>query len=471
MQYTMHDWICARGALRPAFLATLGLAAALATAGPGAAQTAPAAEPGPDSTVITFDRAVDMALRQSTTIHRARNAEDLAQLSVQDARMQFAPDLRLSGGWNQDFGRTFNTNEGQLLSGNTGSGSARVSSSITLFDGFRNINILKAANLDEAAAELDTQRAEQTVVFSVISGYLDLIAAKEQVRVADENLLAQEQLLKQVRTLADAGTRPIVDLYQQQAQVAAAKSALVDARRNTELRKVALIQVLQLDPVGSYTFAAPAMPDSVDVGTELDVNALLRAAYASRPDLDAAQRAVGSAEAGVSAARATWWPSVSLSAGYGSSYTNATNLGLADQLRDKKSGSLGLSLSFPLFDRLGTQRATERARIQADNASLALTDLRQQIALEVRRAVLDRKAAVEQMNAAEARVKAAGQALAAVQERYNAGLATIFEVTQSRAELVSASSASVNARYSLLFQQKLLDYYVGNLDPAAGLPS
>ncbi len=412
-----------------------------------------------------------MALRQSTTLKRAQNQQDLSALGVQDARMAFAPDLRLSGGWNQDFGRTFNTTEGQLLSGNTGSGSARVSSSLTLFDGFRNVNTLKAANLDRAAAELDTERAEQTVVFSVISGYLDLIAAQEQVKVAEENLMAQEQLLRQVQTLSDAGTRPIADLYQQEAQVAAARSTLVEARRDTALKKVALIQVLQLDPAASYAFAAPAMPGSVKVDTALDVNALLDAAYASRPDLEAAQAGVRSASAGVRAASASWWPTVSLSAGYGSSYTNAADLSLANQLSDKKSGSVGLSVSFPLFDRLTTQRATERARIQADNAQLALTDLRQQIALEVRRAVLDREAAVEQMNAAEARVKAATQALRAVQERYDAGLATIFEVTQSRAELVSASSASVNARYSLLFQQKLLDYYVGGLDPAAGLPS
>ncbi|MFN8582823.1 MAG: TolC family protein [Gemmatimonadaceae bacterium] len=61
--------------------------------------------------------------------------------------------------------------------------------------------------------------------------------------------------------------------------------------------------------------------------------------------------------------------------------------------------------------------------------------------------------------------EAAELALQAAQERYLAGAATLVEVTQARATNVQAASALVSARYNLLFQGKLLDYYVGDLDP------
>jgi outer membrane protein len=104
-----------------------------------------------------------------------------------------------------------------------------------------------------------------------------------------------------------------------------------------------------------------------------------------------------------------------------------------------------------------------------DNAQLALEDQRQQVALEVRRAVLDRTSAVARLEAADAQVEAAQQALTATEARYDAGVATLFEVSQARASFVDAASAQVRARYTLVFQDRVLDYYTGTMNAGAGL--
>ena len=69
------------------------------------------------------------------------------------------------------------------------------------------------------------------------------------------------------------------------------------------------------------------------------------------------------------------------------------------------------------------------------------------------------------MRAAEAQQRAATLALQTSQERYEVGAATLVELTQARAVQVQAASALVSARYNLLFQRTLMDYYVGDLDP------
>ncbi len=414
---------------------------------------------------ITFGEAVATALRQSSAIERARNQVLLSGLDVSDATMQFVPDLRLSLGGDQDFGRTFNTDQGQILDSNTQGLSARLSSSVTLFDGFSNTATLRQARLQESAAVLDASRVEQTVVFSVISGYIGMIEAREQVRVAEENLAFQRAREQEVQALVDGGAQPIADLYQQQAEVASAQAALVDARGTTALAEVDLVQILRLDPTERYEFVAPPVTESPSIETDLHIRDLLERAFATRPDLTGLQTESEAAVSGVSAAKASYWPSIGLSASYGSSYTSAAALSLSDQFDQRRSGSLSLSFSIPLFDGLQTGRATQRARIHEDEAVLALDDLRQEIAVEVRRVVQDREAAVERLAAAAAQVEAAQRALDAIRERYASGLATVFEVNQSQASQVSASSALVSARYSLLFQDELLDYYVGDLDP------
>ncbi|MEK9500306.1 TolC family protein [Gaopeijia maritima] len=450
---------------------TILTAGALALALMAAGSPAGAQEPTVPFTSITFDEAVSIALQQSSSIARARNQVALSGLDVSSATMEFVPDLRFSLSGDQDFGRTFNTDEGQILDGNTQGMNARMSSSVTLFDGFANVANRNQAKLGESAALLSAQRVEQSVVFSVIAGYIGLIEAREQVGVAEENLAFQQAREEEIQALVDGGSQPVADLYQQQAEVAAARASLVDARGTAVLAEVDLVQVLRLDPTGVYDFVAPTMPDDSEVAGDVDVPELLDRAFAARPDLAGLRTEVEAAEAGVSAARASYWPTIGLSASYGSSYSSATTSSVFDQFDDRKSGSLSLSLSVPLFDGRQAARATERARIQEYEAELALDDLRQQIALEVRRVAVDRESAVQRLAAAAAQVEAAERALEAVQERYGSGVATVFEVNQSQASYVSASSALVGARYTLLFQDELLDYYVGELDPAQALGS
>jgi outer membrane protein len=449
------------------FVAALLAAVAFAAAGPPAvAQTAGSA---PEPRRITFTQAIDIALRQNNTLQRASNATEAQRIGVTQARMQFVPDLGL--GLSSSASHTWASGTAQNGSGSGGSESfsAGLSSRVVLFDGFANVAGLREANLQAEAAGLDEERARQTVIFQVISGYLAMIEASEQARVREENLAAQVEQEQSVRALVEEGERPISDLYQQQANVASARLASVQAQRTLDLSRVDLVQALQLDPVAEYVFEIPPLPETDRELPALELATLLERAFARRGDLNAVSIREDAAGQGERAAKAGRWPSVSLSASYGAHYSGAADGAFADQLSDEQSGSLGLSMSVPLFDGFATRSAIERARLDVDNARLAREDLRQEVALQVRRAILDRNAAVEQLRAAEAQESAARQALDATSERYAAGAANLYEVTLARADLVAAASARVSARYNLLWQERLIDYYIGNLDAAGGL--
>lgn len=411
---------------------------------------------------VTFDEAVGIALTQSSAIARAENQTTIDRLAVSDARMRFVPDLRFSTSGSRSFG-----------SGGVNAGyqslNAGVSSSVVLFDGLSNVANLRGAELGEKAGALDAERTREDVVFAMISGYLTLIEAGEQRRVAEENLAAQEARERDVRVLVDRGSRPVADLYQQESSVASARSSMVEAQRAQELAEIGLVQTLRLDPAGDYVFEAPSLPQlTAETAAELDVDALIERTLSQRADIAAMDTRVAASEQTVRAAQGAHWPTVSLSAGYGSSYSSLAEAGFGDQLDAARGGSVGLSVSFPLFDGLSTRRAVERAAVEADNTRLAAEDARQQVALEVTRAVLDRRAAVAQLEAAQARVIASRQALDATEARYSAGVATQFEVTQARTDFVDATSGEVRARYTLMFQDRVLAYYSGDLDASLG---
>jgi outer membrane protein len=146
-------------------------------------------------------------------------------------------------------------------------------------------------------------------------------------------------------------------------------------------------------------------------------------------------------------------------------YASTGDGGFVSQLDRRRGGSVGVGVSLPLLDRGAVSIARQRARVSLENELLVLRDQEQGVALEVRRAFLDYTAAQEQLVASLAQQRAAALSLEAAQARYRVGLATLVEVTLARASLVEAQSAVVSARSSLVFQQALMSYYTGVLDP------
>jgi outer membrane protein len=242
-----------------------------------------------------------------------------------------------------------------------------------------------------------------------------------------------------------------------------------------------IIQTLQLDPRGLYRFDVPELgADSLgDEGYEL--SALMDEAFRNRLDLQAAQAERRAANRSVRVARSSYYPSLSISGGYGTDWTSRArpipdpetgemiDPSFSRQLDNNRSGSVSLSLSIPIFDQFQRNAQVQRAQVQEQNAQYALEDQRQQIALQVRQAYLDYRNAVQQLEAANKRLRAARQARDAARERYNLGSASIVELQTATRDFVDAASQQVRARYNLVFFRKQIDYHVGRLNPSASL--
>jgi outer membrane protein len=413
---------------------------------------------------ITFNDAIAIALEQNLAVKQAKNATALTAATVQQQKMQLLPDLRLNVNGADNVGRNFSQTEGAIIDQQTQSMNTSLSSSMTLFDGMKTLSTIRAAKATDAASASDLARARQTAVFTVASNYVALANAQEQLRVQQENLKSLQSQQDQIQKFVDAGVRPMADLYQAEASVASAGAAVVQANRTVEMAKVDLVQTLQLDPAGDYDFVTPTV-NAATAMRSVDLDSLIAQAYAQRPDLQAESKRVEAAGQDVNAARAGRLPSLSLTGDYNTAYNSAANLGLNDQLEQHRGGTVAIGVSIPIFDRGAVSLTEQKARIEQDNARLSLQAQRQQVAVDVRRAYLDAQSAEQQLAAASAQLAAAQKAVDATQARYEVGAATLVELTVARAQAVQAASAVATAKYNLVLQQTVMDYYTGALDP------
>ncbi|QXD17179.1 TolC family protein [Rhodocaloribacter litoris] len=419
---------------------------------------------------ITFEEAVQIALERNAAIRRSRNNVGLQATVVSSERADFFPNLNLSSSTSRTYGLTFDQTTGQLVSESTDAFNASASSSINLFNGFGDVASYNQARHALEAEEYTLNRTQQTVLFDLITSYLQVILDREQIQIRQEDLEAQRQQLARIEEFVRVGSRPVSDLYQQQATVASSELALLEAERAAQLSESRLIQVLQLDPFQEYEFVAPSAEEIPLLPREYDAESLLRTAFANRPDLQAQEASIEAALEGIRFARSGMYPSLSLFGSIRTSYSSRNELtSFADQLSDNRAQSFGISLSIPIFNRFQTRTNVERARVQYENARLAEETLELQIAAEVRQAYLDYQTAVKRLDVTEKQLQAAEQALAVEQERYNVGASTLVELTQARATYVQAASNRIQAIYRFYFQDRLLEYYQGTLNPTRPL--
>ncbi len=433
----------------------------------GAAAAPPVhAQDGPRT--IAFEEAVRIALDQNITLRQVANNVELDARDVFQRRMNFLPNLSFftqgsrGAGFTQDQAGNNIQFTNQTVNGS-------FSSEVNLFRGFADVAALERAKYQRDAGELSYDRTRQDVVFNVIDNFLLYVNAREQVSIHKESLESQQQQLAQIEEFVNVGSRPISDLYQQQASVAQAELQVLNAERDAELNKTRLIQVLQLDPFGEYEFTAPDTADLAVAPQAYELDDLLRTAFNQRPDIDAQAMRIRAAGEGIRIARASYWPTINFGGTYRSSFSPDRDGAFFDQLDINRGNSIGMSISYPLFDRFNRNTNVQEAEVNYRNASLELENIRHRVALQVRQAYLDYLTNEKRLDVTETQVRAAGQALEAAQERYNVGAGTLVELTQAQAQFVEASSNRVQARYDFLFQGKLVDYFVGQINPSQPL--
>lgn len=430
---------------------------------------------------LTLGDAVRLALTRSLDLARAGYAVDLRDLDRRSAAAAGDPELTLSGGPTVRAARGYETDffgipdslgapSAVLRTGSDVSVgvTAGVQLSLPLIDGGARRAARQAAERVLAASRRDRDRTAETVANEAAQRYVQVLQAAALVAVEDTTLASDRALLARVQAEYDVGNRNVGDVLQQQAAIAQSEQRLATARRNEAVARLSLRQALRL-PTGTPLALAPA-PDRLlplDAGT-LDVDALVRAALATRADLDAQAQLLEAARFDVRGARAGRAPTLSLGSSAGTAYSSLDdNRGGAGQVFDvNPNTSVGLTLSVPLLDQGRTRRNVARAELQLADADAVLELQRLRVAAEVETAVLDVREAAARLAAATEGVAAAREALAATEARYGVGAGIFLDVLDARRTLVQAETNVATARFDLLLGQLAVAFQTGRLGDA-----
>jgi outer membrane protein len=407
----------------------------------------------------SLDWALRVGLTNSIAAQNAVRDRAIADTRVAQARSEALPTFALGASYTRldeletvDFG----SGDGPVEVGTLDNYTATAGLSQLLYAGGRVGAALRAARLSRALADAERAEVETELVRDIRIGFYDLLLARDTVEVNAAALEQLEALLEQTRSRYEAGTASEYDLLTARVRAANARPPLIRARNAYAVGRQAFLRLLGLDdpafePAGELSFTE----------READADALIREALRARPLVERARTVVRLREEDLVAARSGTRPDLRARA----SYSGANSYGFVSFDDDWEwHWNAGLVLSWDLWDGGLTRGLVDEKRYERDKSIALLEDVGRAVRTEVRSACLDLARAAEAVEAGRGTVALAEKGLAIARSRYENGLATYLEYTDSTVALSTARLSERQALRDHAAAWALLRYAVGKAE-------
>jgi outer membrane protein TolC len=317
------------------------------------------------------------------------------------------------------------------------------------------INGLRAAREDVKASQFSYRDARDTVVLAVGANYLLTIANESRVQSAEAELKAAQALYQLAVDQENAGLAPNIDTLRARVQLQTQQSLLIQAQNDLEKQRIALARVIGLPVRQKYRLVnrVPYQP-LPEAATE---NAVERALQ-TRPDYQAALAALKAAQLTETASWQQRLPSIGFSGNYGVVGFTPSQMSPA--------WTATATLAIPIYQGGRVEADVQQARAVVKQRQAQADNLKGSIEQEIEDALLDLKAAAQQVEVATVGLQFAEQTLQQSQDRFAAGVTNNVEVIQAQQQLASANEQYIASLYGHNIAKVLLARAIGNAEDA-----
>ncbi|MGD8321818.1 MAG: TolC family protein, partial [Gemmatimonadota bacterium] len=437
-----------RATLLPAAVVlTLGTAAL-----PALAQTS-------DTTVLSLDRALEIAGASNPAYRQAENNTDLNAVEMRQAwASRILPQASLTL-----FNTAYTGNIQHRATDFYGNPVENPRSEWVYFSSTQqglNLNWqIQGASLFQAHRrqslvnrdrDVAADQARLTMSIGVRRRYMDALEQRDLLREEEALADARQVDLEVAQRLFSLAMRTRVDVLNAELGIQQQSLAAQQQRAAYEKAKLALRTWLGDDDLGAFELAEETLPLFDPAG--LDADALVRTALEVNPEVLRSRLGVRTADVGVSEARSSWWPTLSLGLNVGRTAQTQEARALFDVSWDESLDSrFYAQISFPMFNDFFQNRTRQvQAAVELDNQRERDRETRLRIEETVRSALLELDTQWESLQLARRSADIAGEALRLAREEYRIGTRTFEDLQQAITSEADTRRQVIEARYSFV---------------------
>ncbi|MBC8768380.1 TolC family protein [Arenibacter sp. BSSL-BM3] len=409
--------------------------------------------------IWTLEECIFYALENNITVKQAQLSKNRTEANYLATKSSRLPNL--SGNASQNFtnGNSIDPITSDFVSQQINSTSMGLNSQVTLFQGNEINNQIKQGKLLIDQYALYEEEAMNNITLSITESYIQLLYAKENILIAENNLKVSQKEEERAKARLDAGSIAIKEYTDAKSQTATNQYVLINAKNDYALQLLNLKQQLELPPDSNFGIA-----DSNEIILNIvpDLNEVYSEALQNLPEINASKINVSLSEKDLDIAKGGYLPTLSLIGSLGTGYTSTQDFNFSDQFDLNFNQRLGLSLNVPIFNRNKTKSEVQSAKINIDIAKLELEQEEKELYKKIETAWLNANTAQSQMVAADVARNAASESFRLAQKQYELGALSTTDFIVSQNTYTNTEQNYIQAKYLNLLYNQLLQFYQGN---------
>lgn len=412
---------------------------------------------------------IDYAMDNNIQLQKSKISKNVAETELKQAKAGLLPNL--SGSMTQSLSyRPFQKSSSNFVNGSITSnssnktiqnGSYGINANWTVWNGGINTNSIKSKQKNLEITRLESMQQANSIQEQITQLYVQILYSSDAVKVNKEINKKDSIAYVQGQEMLKAGKLSRSDLQQLKAAVSESGYAVVNSITQVRNYKLQLKQLLELQPGEEFDIKPISTDERLVTSTIPDKMDVYSTALASRPEIISGKYNIESSELQLKIAKAGYMPTVSLTGGIGDNHMTGTNENFGNQMKYNLSGSVGLTLSIPIFDNRQTKSAIEKAKYNYANAQLDLTDKEKDLYSAIETYWLNATSNQQRFIAAKSNVESQQENNDLISEQFRLGLKDIVELTTSRSSLLQAKQEMLESKYMTLLNVQLLKFYSG----------
>lgn len=424
--------------------------------------------PDPACVRMSLRDCMEYALDASTKMRISEADRDDEQAARRQAIFEaFTPSVSASTYASNSYGRNIDPETNIYNTVTSFYNGYSLSGSIVLFDGFRAVNNLKVANTAMKMGLSAEQRTRDEICLATMEAFYNVLYYTELEKVLSEQVETAEQSLLKAAREEELGQKGHAEVVQIESDLAKRRYDLINTSNMRSDAMITLKDVMFYPVDGALELEAPADAAAAPSASEQQARELARRAVETLPQAVEARLSLENASTELRAARWAYSPTLSLSAGWSSSYydypgmADYTALPFAEQLSVNGGEYIQLSLSIPIFDRLSRRSNISRKKNAYARAGAQYDQTMKDIENEVYRAVSDRDGAMAAYLQAERLSEAQQDAYRLDTRRFEQGLISSIEYRTSSESYLNAQAERLGAKFKYMIKDSVVRYYGG----------
>jgi outer membrane protein len=419
---------------------------------PTSQQSQPPQSSQPTTHTLTLQQAEQLAIQNHPQIQAATYLASAAKEQVTEEKSAYYPTVygSITGVDSENNSRmTAGALNNPIIYEREGNG-LTVNQLITDFG--RTQQLVKSSNYHAKAAEENVVTTREDVLLAVDEAYYAVLKAQAVLVVAQETVKDRQLVSDQVTALEQNKIKSGLDVSFANVDLAQAKLLLIQAQNDVDASFAQLSTALGYSDQRTFELTDEPLP----AAPPPDINQLIQAAMADRPELIGQRLNVDSARSYATAERDLSFPTLSAAGVAGVTPEGANQLA-------PRYAAAGFNLNIPIFNGhlFGALHSEATARARAEDQSLR--DLQNRITRDVRTAWLNVNSAYQRLAVTDQLLAEANQALDLASSRYKLGLSSIIELSQAQLNQTQAQIEQASAKYDYETQVSLLNYQIGSL--------